>query len=89
MGLVVARAKRRMISNVSTGVQFLGRESNSHYHCRISCLQLVDPSFQGINLVVSDDVRSKLNRYQKLYIPSYLSSGATDLTGSVISMIPS
>ena len=46
MGLVVARAERQMISNVVTGVQFLGCESNSHYHCRLSCLQMADP-FKG------------------------------------------
>ena len=67
MGLV-ARAERRMISNVVTGVQFLGHESNSHYHCRLSCLQMADPSFQGMNLVVPDEIRSKLNQYQKLYL---------------------
>ena len=32
MGLVVARAERRLVSNISTGLQFLGKESNSHYH---------------------------------------------------------
>ena len=68
MGLVVARAERRMISNVVTGVQFLGRESNSHYHCCLSCLQMADPSFQGMNLVIPDEIRSKLNQYQKLYL---------------------
>ena len=72
MGLVVARAERRMISNVVTGVQFLGRESNSHYHCRLSCLQMVDPSFQGVNLVILSDVHSKLSQYQKLYLVTCL-----------------
>ena len=67
MGLV-ARAERPMISNVVTGVQFLGRESNSHYHCRLSCLQTADVSFQGKDLVIHDDVRFKLTHYQKLYL---------------------
>ena len=59
-----------MISNVVTGVQFLGRESNSHYHCCLSCLQVIArlAPFQGVNLVVPDEVRSKLNQYQKLYL---------------------
>ena len=68
MGLVVDRAERRMISNVTTGVQFLGRESNSHYHCRLICLQTADSCFQGKDLVITDDVRLKLTRYQKLYL---------------------
>ena len=32
LGMVVARAERRLVSNLSTGVQFLGKESNSHYN---------------------------------------------------------
>ena len=32
LDLVVARAERRLVSNLATGVQFLGKESNSHYH---------------------------------------------------------
>ena len=32
MGLVVARMEWRMVSNLITGAQFLGKESNSHYH---------------------------------------------------------
>ena len=35
MGLVVARAERRLVSNLATGLQFLGKESNSHYHLHI------------------------------------------------------
>ena len=77
MGLVVARVERRVITNVSTGVQFLGRESNSHYHCRLSCIQLVDPSFQGVNLVIPLEVQSKLNQYQKLYLASCLQAPLT------------
>ena len=36
MGLVVARAERRIVSNLATGTQFLGRESNSHYHAHMN-----------------------------------------------------
>ena len=38
MGLVVSHAERRLVSNLSTGSQFLGRESNSHYHLHMKCL---------------------------------------------------
>lgn len=38
VGLVVARAERRLVSNMTTGVQFMGKESNSHYHLYIFCL---------------------------------------------------
>ena len=71
MGLVVAGAERRMIFNV-TGVYFLGCKSNSHYHHRLSCLQMVDPSFQRVNLVIPHEVHSKLNQYQNLYLVTCL-----------------
>ena len=55
LGMVVARAERRLIVNPLTGLQFLTKESNSHYHARISCLQLALPSFQSKDLVVTED----------------------------------
>ena len=71
-GLVVARAERRLVSNLSTGVQFLGRESNSHYHAHKVCLMKADPAFSGAKLVVPDDLRDKLNPFQKVYIATCL-----------------
>jgi len=38
MGLLVARAETRLVSN-HTGTEFLGRESNSHYHLHMECLK--------------------------------------------------
>ena len=38
MGLRVAQAERRLVSNLVTGTQFLGRESNSHYHLHMACI---------------------------------------------------
>ena len=51
MGLVVARAKRRQVSNLSSVTQFLGRESNSHYHLRLSCLKTANPEFVGDEMI--------------------------------------
>ena len=50
LGLVVARAEWRLVSNLTTGVQFLGRESNSHYHAHKSCLTKADATFSGQKL---------------------------------------
>ena len=72
LGLVVARAERRLVSNLSTGVQFLGRESNSHYHAHKVCLMKADPAFNGAKLVVPDDLRDKLNPFQKVYLATCL-----------------
>jgi len=36
--LVVAQAECCLVQNMSTGTNFLGRESNSHYHLQLSCL---------------------------------------------------
>ena len=63
MGLVVARAERRLVSNLSTGVQFLGRESNSHYHLHMMCLRSADGTFNGSDMVIPEDVRAKLTSF--------------------------
>ena len=60
LGMVVARAERRLIINQSTGLQFLGKESNSHYHARLSCLQNASPSFKSEDLVIAEDIKSCL-----------------------------
>ena len=73
MGLVVARAERRLVSNLSTGVQFLGRECNSHYHLRLSCLKNANPGFVGDDIAIPDDVKTRLNNYQKMYLMSCIS----------------
>ena len=70
MGLVVARAERRIVSNVATGVSFLGRESNSHYHLHLSCINKADPTFKGTDLHIPATVKSQLNILQKLYLTS-------------------
>ena len=68
MGLVVAHAERRLVSNLSTGTQFLGRESNSHYHLHLLCLKKADPSFIGKNLVVPEELKPLLTAVQKMYL---------------------
>ena len=68
MGLLVAHAERRLMSNLATGVQFLGRESNSHYHLHISCIKKADSTFNGVDLVIPDEVKSKLNDLQRMYL---------------------
>lgn len=61
------------MSNLSTGVQFLGRESNSHYHAHKSCLTNADATFNGQKLVILPDVRAKLNNnYQKVHLSTCL-----------------
>ena len=47
-----------------TGMHFLGRESNSHYHVQMACLKLACPSFSGPQLIVPPDVKAKLTPEQ-------------------------
>ena len=68
MGLVVAHAERRLVSNLSNGTQFLGRESNSHYHLHLLCLKKADPSLLGKNLVVPEQLKPSLTAVQKMYL---------------------
>ena len=68
MGLVVARAERRIVSNMATGVSFLGKESNSHYHLHMACITAVDSSFTSTDLVIPDSVKNQLSALQKVYL---------------------
>ena len=68
LGLVVAHAERRIISNPATGLQFLGKEGNSHYHARMNCIRLADQSFKGQDLVIPEDLKLNLTIFQKFYI---------------------
>ena len=61
LGLVVSRAEQRLVSNLATGVQFLGKESNSHYHAHKLCLVKADATFSGTKLVVPPDLRGITN----------------------------
>ena len=64
MGLVVACAERRLVSNLATGTHFLGRESNSHYHLHMAC------HIGDQDLVILDNMKVNLNSYQKVYLIS-------------------
>ena len=68
MNLVVSRLERKELSDLSTGNKILTRESNSHYHCRLSCIQKVLPGFCGKDLVIPLDVRSSLSVEQCAYV---------------------
>ncbi len=68
MQLVAARAERRLVSNITTGCQFLSKESNSHYHVNLNCLKGAPPTFTGNDLIIPDDVKSKLTILQKVYL---------------------
>ena len=52
LGLVVARAERRLVSILLTGVHFSGRESNSHYHAHMNYLRIPDALFTGQKLII-------------------------------------
>ena len=68
LGMVVARSERKLILNQSTGMQFWGKESNSHYHARLLCLQKVCPSFKSEHLVISEEVKSALSIFSKVLL---------------------
>ena len=72
IGLVVVQAERRLVSNLATGVQIFGRESNSHYYFHVSCLRKADPGFVVKDLVIPDDVQSRMSAMQKVYLSAFL-----------------
>lgn len=79
MNLVVARAERRLVSNLATGAQFFGKESNSHYHLRLSCLRGADPNFTGANIVIPTEVKNVLSTNQRMCLMTYINVPPTQL----------
>lgn len=77
LGLVVSRAERRLVYNLPTDMQFLGKESNSHYHAHKVCLFKADATFSGAKLVVAPDVKGSLPKS----VPSCLGVPAEALGG--------
>ncbi len=66
--LVIARLERRMVKNMSTGVNILGRESNSHYHAALVCVRKADFTFTGSKLIIPTDVKQNLTTYHKHFL---------------------
>lgn len=52
MGLIALRAECRVVTNITTGVQFLSKESNSHYHVHMNCLRQAMPQFTASNITI-------------------------------------
>ena len=75
MGLIVARVERRMVSNLATGTQFLGRESNSHYHTHMVCLMQASHSFEGRDLVIPHVGRESTTCSPTEAVLNYLPAG--------------
>ena len=71
LGLVVAHAERRIVSNLATGSQFLGRESNSHYHAHMRSLKMVNSSFMEKDLIIPSTVQEHLTPIQKIYLTAF------------------
>ena len=69
LDLLVSRAERRIISNLATGTQFLGKETNSHYHLKISCtcIKAANHTFQRLELVIPQAIKEQLTTCQKTY----------------------
>ena len=64
----MSRLERRLVSNLATGAQFLGKESNSHYHAHMACLQ---QSFKGADLIIPEEVKIRLSAFQKIFLETY------------------
>ena len=70
----------RLVSNLITGVQFLRKESNSHYHAHRVSLMKTDATFSGAKLV-PPDVKENFNAYQRMYLATCLEVPAKVLGG--------
>ena len=52
------------ISTKHNNINFLGRESDSHYHVQLACLKLACSPFSALQLIVPPDVKAKLTSEQ-------------------------
>lgn len=67
--LCVAHLGRRQYWNSTTNEWCVpSRETNSHYCASVVCIQYSFPNFVPSSLVVSEDIRSKLNTIHKNYL---------------------
>ena len=69
LGLVVAHLERKLITNPTTGIQFWGRESNSHYHANVMCLKKMCATFE---IEVPKELIPELTILQKVYLMTCL-----------------
>jgi hypothetical protein len=49
-------------------IQKSSKESASHYHARLSCIQAVEPSFVGKSLLLPSDIHCLLSSIHKEHI---------------------
>ena len=68
--LTVARAERRPYRNTSGTVVTPYKESISHYHCCVECVQSGDPKFVPMSLLIPLDLYSQLNSVHREYLHS-------------------
>ena len=57
-----AQPNRGLVSTLATVVQFLEKESNSHYHAHSVCLVKADATFSGAKHVVLPDVKENFTK---------------------------
>ena len=66
--LTIARAERRSFRDVCGNLVTPNKETVSHYHCRVDCVQAVDPLFVPLTLIVPSDVYSQLHAIHRDYL---------------------
>ena len=67
MGLVMTRAERQLVSNLSTGSQFWVKKV-THYHLHMKCLSTLCPAFNGRMLEIPHNVKTNFSLMQKMYL---------------------
>ena len=59
----MVKAECWLVLNLLTGMQFLGKESNSHYHAHINCPKKADATFHGHKLMIPLEASEALDMY--------------------------
>ena len=66
--LTVARAERHPYQNSSGVLVMPSKESTSHYHCCVQCIQSCNPNFVPGSLRIPADIYSQLNSVHREYL---------------------
>ena len=66
--LTISRAERRQFRDTNGTLVTPRRETVCHYHCSVTCVKSVDPTFHPSFLHVPDDIKNKLQDLHVNYL---------------------
>ncbi|KAJ7323726.1 hypothetical protein OS493_031144 [Desmophyllum pertusum] len=63
--LCLARKERRSYRSPLDGMKKLDKESDCHYHLKISCVEKADPPYKGEKINIPPEINVRMNQAHK------------------------